>query len=87
MMQFSYRLALTSVLLALSVTVWWAAAAGASRYIDRPVIAPSQTQGVGGGGFDWVDAGIGAAATVGLFLAAGGAAVLVLRHRRSAAFS
>jgi hypothetical protein len=51
-------------------------------------IAPIAAQPSAAGSFDWLDAGIGAAATVvGLGLLAGGASVLVVRHRRSAALS
>lgn len=96
MTQFSYRLALTTVLLAMSLTVWWTAAAAAHRYIDRPgtggvaLIRPVSdvaANPAGGEAFDWLDAGIGAASTVGLGLVGGGACVLVLRRRHSAAFS
>jgi hypothetical protein len=80
------RLALTTALLGVSLTVW-TAVAGASRYIDRDVTRASQVNPSGRGGFDWLDAGIGAAATVGVGLVVGGACVLVLKHRRAAAFS
>lgn len=40
-----------------------------------------------GGGFDWADAGIGAATAFGLGLVGAGGFVLVLRQRRTAAFS
>jgi hypothetical protein len=96
MTQFSYRLAVTTVLLAISLTVWWTAAAAAHSYIDRPGtggVAPIQpvsnvtANPAGGEAFDWLDAGIGAASTVGLGLVGGGACVLVLRRRRGPAFS
>jgi LPXTG-motif cell wall-anchored protein len=94
MTRFSYRLALTSILVATSLAVWWTAAAAASRYIDRPgtggashVHVNAFAAGAGGGGFDWGDAGIGAATTVGLSAVAGGAWVLLMRRRRSAVFS
>jgi hypothetical protein len=96
MKQFSYRLALTTAALAMSLAVWWTAAAAASRYIDRPgtgggaLISPVSdvpASPAGGDAFDWLDAGIGAATTVGLALVAGGACVFVLRQRRNAAFS
>lgn len=90
MTQFTYRLALTTVLLALSLSIWTAAAA-ASRYIDRPGTGgpeiPATYGPAGRDGFDWVAAGIGAVTTVGVGLVAAGASVLVLRRRRSAAFS
>jgi hypothetical protein len=96
MTQFSYRLALTTAALAMLLAVWWTTAATASRYLDRPgsggVAAITPVSDVpaspaGGDAFDWLDAGIGAATTVGLALVAGGAGVVVLRHRRNAAFS
>ncbi len=40
-----------------------------------------------GGGFDWSDAGIGAATVFGLGLLSTGGFVLILRRRRSPAFS
>lgn len=91
MTQFTYRLALTTVLLALSLSIWWTAAAAASRYIDRPGTGgpeiPATYGPAGRDGFDWVAAGIGAATTLGVGLVAAGGSVLVLRRRRSAAFS
>jgi hypothetical protein len=92
MMQFPYRLALSVMLLATSLMVW-TATAGAYHYIDRTGAGASRSQEIvvvtpaAATGFDWTDAGIGAATAVGLLLAAGGAYVVVLRHRRSAAFS
>jgi hypothetical protein len=38
-------------------------------------------QPAAGGGFDWVDAGIGASATLGLVLLVAGGSVIRLRHR------
>jgi hypothetical protein len=95
MKQFSYRLVLTTILISVSLALWWSAAAGASTYIDRPGTGgAAQTpviyvgvESAGGGGFDWADAGIGAATAVGLAILAAAAYVLVLRRRRSAAFS
>jgi hypothetical protein len=96
MKQFSYRLVLTTVALAMSLAVWWAGAATARPYIDRPgtgggaLISPVSdvpASPAGGDAFDWLDAGVGAATTVGLALVAGGACVLVLRRRRNEAFS
>jgi hypothetical protein len=84
------RVALATALLAASLMLGWTSSAAASRYIDREPSAPiAQIAGNGSGsdGFDWFDAGIGAAAVVGLGLVGGGACVLVLRHRRAAAFS
>jgi apolipoprotein N-acyltransferase len=94
MKQVSYRL-VTTVVLFLSVALWCAAAAGASRYIDRPGtggVAQTPVTYVGvesarPGGFDWADAGIGAATAVGVAILAAGAYIVVLRRRRSAAFS
>jgi hypothetical protein len=64
----------------------FASAAPARTYLDPPtqqvVIAADS-----GDGFHWLDAGIGAATALGLGLAAAGTSVLVLRHRRNAAFS
>jgi hypothetical protein len=64
----------------------FASAAPARTYLDPPtkqvVIAAD-----GGDGFQWLDAGIGAVSALGLGLAAAGTSVLVLRHRRRAAFS
>ncbi len=50
-------------------------------------VTPIVAQATVGNGFDWIDAGIGAASLVGLGLIGAGGAVLVLRRRRTAAFS
>ena len=47
---------------------------------DAPVTQPTT-----GEGFDWVDAGIGAAATLGLVLLVAGASVMRLRHQTQTA--
>jgi len=44
-------------------------------------------QAPAGGRFDWIDASIGAASVVGLGLLGLGGAALLLRRRRTAAFS
>jgi len=50
-------------------------------------ITPTEVQAPAGSRFDWIDAGIGAVGVIGLGLLGMGAAALVLRRRRSAAFS
>jgi hypothetical protein len=50
---------------------------------NAPVTVPTTV----GAGFDWADAGIGAATAFGLGLVGVGGCVLVLRQRRGAAFS
>ena len=50
-------------------------------------ITPTEVQAPAGSRFDWLDAGIGAVGVIGLGLLTMGAAALVLRRRRSAAFS
>lgn len=56
------------------------------RVAHHPVTltAPIAAQASVGDGFDWVDAGIGAASVFGLGLVGAGAFVLVLRRRRTA---
>jgi hypothetical protein len=64
----------------------FASAAPARTYLDPPtqqvVIAADDSDG-----FHWLEVGIGAAGALGLGLVAAGTSVLVLRHRRPAAFS
>jgi len=50
-------------------------------------MTPTAVQAPAGVRFDWIDAGIGAVGVIGLGLLTMGAAALVLRRRRSAAFS
>jgi hypothetical protein len=89
MRHFPYaRVAIATALLTTSLMLGWTSSAAAMTYIDRT--APSTqivAKSAGTGGFDWIDAGIGGATVLGLGLVAAGACVLVLRHRRTAAFS
>ena len=48
------------------------------RGVGTPRQAPSS-----GGGFHWIDAGLGAAGTLGVVLLASGTALIVLQRRRS----
>ena len=52
-----------------------------------PTIVPVESTSVRADGFDWADAGIGAAGAFGLGLLLVGGAVLVLRRQRVASFS
>jgi hypothetical protein len=56
----------------------------AARDLPRVVMSPPvvEVREAPSGGFDWGDAGIGAAGTIGLFSIAGGAALLVTSRRR-----
>jgi hypothetical protein len=49
--------------------------------VSEPATIVSSTEG---GGFDWADAGIGAAGAIGFCLAGAGSYVLVVRRRRTA---
>ena len=75
-----------TALAAAALLLAFASAAPAKTYLDPPrqevVIAADRADT-----FHWRDAGIGAVAALGLGLAAAGTSVLVLRHRRSTAFS
>jgi hypothetical protein len=52
-----------------------------------PTVEIVQSPSVSADGFDWADAGIGAAAAVGFGLLLAGASALVLRRQRATAFS
>ena len=52
-----------------------------------PVVAASGSEAARLGGFDWLDAGIGAAAAFGLGLIVAGSVVLARRRPRSPAYS
>jgi hypothetical protein len=51
------------------------------QYDPQPVVQPTVINVTTDGGFDWQDAGIGAAGSVFLLLLAGGAAIAVQRNR------
>ncbi len=52
-----------------------------------PTIVPTESPSVRVDGFDWADAGIGAAGAFGLALLLAGGAAIVIRRQRVAAFS
>ena len=56
---------------------------GPGSVTETAIVAQATSRGV----FDWIDAGVGAAGLAGLGLIGAGAAALLVRRRRSAAFS
>jgi hypothetical protein len=58
-----------------------------TRAGQAPVIAPDAQSALSVDGFDWLDAGIGAAAALGLGLIVAGGVALVLRRTHAPAYS
>lgn len=58
-----------------------------TRFERVPVIAPGGPTAAGADGFDWLDAGIGAAAALGLALIAAGGVTFLLRRSQAPSYS